>query len=147
VAEGNFNDVSLGEVYRRLVEDADRNQIALQDIRNNMVSKAENNALLAAQNQRIHTIEANLADKQSEAAHDHAELEANSKARNTEMKTLLEKESVERKAALKEMRDRTQGLEDGNKRRRGEWLLAISVGGIGVVLGLAQQFIGRGMGL
>lgn len=147
MADVNFNDVSLGEVYRRMVEDAERNQIALQDIRNNMVSKAENNALLAAQNQRIHAIESNLADKQSEAAHDHAELEANSKARNTEVKTLIEKESAERKAALKEIRDRTTGIEDGNKRRRGEWLLAISVGGIGVVLGLAQQFIGRGIGL
>lgn len=143
----NFNDVSLGEVYRRMVEDAERNQSALQDIRNNMVSKAENNALLAAQNQRIHAIETNLADKQSEAAHDHAELEANSKARNTEVKNLIEKESADRKAALKEIRDRTTGIEDGNKRRRGEWLLAISVGGIGVVLGLAQQFIGRGIGL
>lgn len=143
----NFNDVSLGEVYRRMVEDAERNQVALQDIRNNMVSKAENNALLAAQSQRIHAIESNLADKQSEAAHDHAELEANSKARNIEVKNLLDKEIAERKATIKEMRDRTQQLEDGNKMRKGQWLLAISVGGIGVVLGLFQAFVSRGLGL
>lgn len=146
MAPQEFGEISLGEVYRRVVEDGNRNQEALADIRNNMVSKAENNALLAAQNQRISQIEQSLAQKQADASHEHAELEANSKARNQEMKTLLEKAQVDNKLAVKEQADRLSSLEEGNKNRRGQWLIAISLAGIGVVLSIFQNVISRGLG-
>jgi NACalpha-BTF3-like transcription factor len=142
-----IDDVTLGEVFR-----------AVKEIRVNMVSKDENRAVLDAMNARISSVETNLANRAVDAGHDHAELEAASRARNAEVKQLIaenhkdvklliEKDSAKHERAIDALKSRSQTLEDEAAKRKSANITQLSLIGVAMIVSLFGSAISKALGL